>query len=86
MGRMLITSNIFGCREAVSEKRYLCDTKNIESLYNCIISYIELSEIEKKRIGFKTRQHIEQIFDKKKVVERTISYISKIWRIDNYEN
>jgi len=74
MGRPIITSNIHGCLEAVVENKsgYLCKTKNIDSLYECLKRFIELPYEEKVEMGKQSRIHIEEVFDKKIIVEKTI--------------
>lgn len=77
MGRPIITSNIHGCLEAVSENEsgYLCEPKNADSLYNRIKEFIELSYESKVSMGKRARKHMEDVFDKNKVVEKTIDRI-----------
>lgn len=74
MGRPIITSDIHGCKEAVieNESGFLCQPKNSESLYNQLKKFIELSYDQKVEMGKCARKHMEDVFDKKKVVEQTI--------------
>lgn len=74
MGRPLITSNIHGCKEAVLDGKsgLLCEVKNAESLYLKMKEFINLSYEEREQMGKNGRQHMENIFDKKLVVEKTI--------------
>lgn len=74
MGRPLIASNINGCKEAIIENKsgFLCETKNVDSLYKAIKKYIELPFEEKQKMGKLSRKHMEENFDKRKVVEKTI--------------
>jgi len=78
-GRPVITSNIHGCLEAVENgvSGYLCEPKNAEDLYEKIKQFIHLSTEEKKNMGLAGRKRMEDIFDKKKVVEKTVSEIFK---------
>ncbi|SCP96269.1 glycosyltransferase family 4 protein [Anaerobium acetethylicum] len=75
MGRPLITSDIPGCREAVidGETGYLVRVKDSRDLYEKMEDFLRLSRDERMHIGEKGRCHIENAFDKKKVVEATIS-------------
>lgn len=77
MGRPIITSNIHGCLEAVVENKngYLCERKNANSLYECLKKFIELPYEEKVEMGRQSRIHMEEVFDKKKVVQSTIERI-----------
>lgn len=74
MGRPLITSNIHGCLEAVVENKsgYLCERKNANSLYDCLKKFIELPYDQKVEMGKQSRIHMEEVFDKNKVVDETI--------------
>ena len=73
MGRPLITSRIHGCMEAVVEGKsgFLCEKQDAESLYGQMKRFVELSYEEKKAMGIAGRKHMEEVFDKRKVVEET---------------
>lgn len=73
-GRPVITSNIHGCLEAVvdGESGMLCKPKNVQSLYETMKHFCELPWEEKKRMGQNGRIHMEDEFDKRKVVEKTV--------------
>lgn len=74
MGRPVITSKIHGCMEAVEDgvNGYLCEKQNVDSLYEKMEQMCKLSYEEKKAMGVAGREHMEKVFDKKKVVEETI--------------
>ncbi|WP_297130922.1 glycosyltransferase family 4 protein [uncultured Eubacterium sp.] len=74
MGRPIITSNIHGCLEAVVDGKtgYLVEKKNVNDLYEKIKRFIELPYDEKVKMGQASRDHIAEVFDKKKVVENTV--------------
>lgn len=74
MGRPLITSNIHGCKEAVTEYQngFLVKKADSENLYQKMKQFLELNLAEKEKMGLASRKHMEQNFDKKRVVERTI--------------
>ena len=75
-GRPIITSNIPGCREAVVDgSGILCEPKNNESLYEAMKAMIEKTREERERMGQVGRKHMEDVFDKKKVVEETIKHL-----------
>lgn len=73
-GRPVITSYIPGCMEAVVDGKtgYLAERKNAEDLYRVIKKFAELPYEERKAMGLAGRKHMEEVFDKKKVVEETI--------------
>ncbi len=76
-GRPIITSNIAGCKEAVVEGKsgFLVECKNIDSLYLAMKQFVELSYTERKEMGNFGRRYMESNFDKRKVVEKTLSNI-----------
>ena len=78
-GRPVITSNIHGCMEAVidGESGLLCAPKNVQSLYETMKRFCELPWEQKRSMGQKGRKHMEDTFDKEKVVEETIRQITK---------
>lgn len=76
-GRPVITSNIPGCKEAVIEgvSGLLCEPKNGESLYAAMKQMAEMSVAERRSMGLAGRKHMEDVFDKKKVVEETMKHL-----------
>ena len=74
MGRPLITSNIHGCKEAVVEgvSGLLCEAKDSESLYEAMKAFLMLSHKDRTAMGVAGRKHMEEVFDKKKVVAQTM--------------
>ena len=77
VGRPLITSNIHGCLEAVEAGKngYLTEVKNAKSLLWQMEKFLGLSYKEKKEMGQASREVVQEKFDKKKVVEKTIHVI-----------
>lgn len=78
IGRPLITTNIYGCKEAVidGETGYLINKKDEMDLYEKIKQFIELPYYEKRNMGAKSRKHIEKGFDKNEVVRKTLTEMS----------
>ena len=74
-GRPIITSNIPGCKEAVIDgiSGFLCEPKNIDDLYINLKRIIVIPKYERKKMGIAGRKHIEKVFDKKIVVQKTIN-------------
>ena len=74
-GRPVITSNIHGCLEAVEDgvSGYLCEKQNADDLYRVMKKFTKLSYDERKAMGLAGRKHMEEVFDKKKVVRQTIT-------------
>jgi galacturonosyltransferase len=76
-GRPIITSNIPGCREAVIEgvSGLVCEPKNAESLYQAMKQMIEMSTKDRCAMGLAGRKHMEEVFDKKKVIAETMKHL-----------
>ena len=77
IGRPLITSDIHGCKEAVADgvSGYLCKKKDADSLYQKMKQFLVLSCCEKRQMGLEARKHMEQVYEKRRVVEETIRYL-----------
>ncbi len=78
-GRGLITSDIPGCREAVLDgtSGYLCPVMDPEALLAAMKKFMELSGKEREALGLAGRKHMEDVFDKKKVVQETLKKIQE---------
>lgn len=71
--------NIHGCLEAVidGETGYLCKAKDADDLYGKMKKFIKLPYEKKEEMGRLSHEYIAKVFDKRKVVEETISVIMK---------
>lgn len=78
-GRPVITSNIHGCLEAVEDgiTGFLCEKRNPEDLYRVMKQFAEMPYESRKTMGLSGRKRMETLFDKKQVVETTISHLMK---------
>lgn len=76
-GRPVITSDIHGCKEAVIDgvSGLLCQRKDPDSLYEAMKRFTGLDYEQRKKMGLSGRKHVEDVFDKKKVVAKTISHL-----------
>lgn len=76
-GRPVITSNIHGCKEAVEDgiSGFLCEKQNYESLFGVMRKFLNLSYDERKKMGINGRKLMEQSFNKKEVVYKTIKKV-----------
>lgn len=74
MARPLITSSIHGCREAVVENvtGLLCEAKSADSLYEAMKQFLLMSSAQRVAMGIAGRRHMEEVFDKKQVIEKTM--------------
>lgn len=79
-GRILVTSNICGCKEAVLDgiTGFLIDPKNSKSIYRGICNVMDLSDEQLINMSLLARKHIESKFDKKLVVNETIKNINRV--------
>lgn len=73
-GRPLITSNIAGCKESLIDgvSGLLCLPKNSKSLYESMRKMILMDYVCRKKMGYNGRKHMEEIFDKEKIVNSTL--------------
>ena len=73
-GRPVITSRIHGCMETVveGESGLLCEVKDAQSLYQAMKAFVELPVEKRAAMGTRGRKHMEENFEKSKVVEATI--------------
>ena len=78
-GRAVITTDIPGCREAVNEgvNGYLCKKHDVDTLAACFENILNLTFDERKSMGKAGRQKMEKEFDKKSIVQQTVSIITK---------
>lgn len=79
IGRVLITSNIPRCMEAVEDgvTGFLCEKQNPERLYELMKHFVMLPFDERSQMGLSGRKRMEQIFDKRKVVDMTTEALFK---------
>lgn len=75
MGRPLITSDIHGCKEAIHNNGYLCKVQDSQDLYCQLKKFIELDYQSKIKMGLESRKHMEDVFDKNKIVSQTIKHL-----------
>ena len=76
-GRVLITSDIPGCREAVRDgiSGYLCPVGDREGLLAALERFLSLTPAERAAMGERGREHVEQAFRKEDVVRRTLAAV-----------
>lgn len=77
MARPLITSDIPGCREAVTPASgILCKPQDADSLYFTMEAFLRLPHSQKAAMGTAGRTHMEAVFDKEKVVQATLDALN----------
>ena len=77
-GRALITSDIPGCREAVSDgvSGYLCKKMDSVSLAECMERFLLLEPRQREAMGVAGRHKMEAEFDKNLVVRQTVEKVT----------
>lgn len=78
-GRVLVTSNIPGCKEAVDSGKtgLLCKVKDTESLYKAMKKVVELTPEKRELAGKLGREKMKREFEKRMVVEKTAERIKE---------
>jgi len=71
MSKPIITTNVVGCKEVVDHgiNGFLCEPKNVDSLYNAIEKMLLLSPEERFQMGKKGREKMEIFFDESIVIK-----------------
>jgi glycosyltransferase involved in cell wall biosynthesis len=77
-GRPVLASNIPGCMETFDEgiSGFGFEVRNIDSLVETIIKFIELPYEQKKAMGIAGRKKMEKEFDRSLVIEAYLEEIS----------
>ena len=80
IGRPLITSNTYGCKENVEEgyNGYLCNVGDVESLKDAVEKFINLPKKEKVSMGKRSREKAEKEFDRKIVISAFLNEVKKL--------
>lgn len=79
-GRPAIVSNIPGCKEGVDDNitGYYFTVKDIDSLYDRICRFVDLSTEERRTMGKRAREKMERQFDRKAVVSKYMDEIKSL--------
>ena len=79
-GRPILASDIPGCRETFDEgvSGLGVEVKNVDSLVQTIIKFIELPYEEKEKMGLAGRRKMEKKFDRNIVINAYINEIDCI--------
>ncbi|MCX7795441.1 MAG: glycosyltransferase family 4 protein [bacterium] len=80
MGKPIITTDTVGCREVVEDNKngFLVKVKDVESLINAMIRFIELSEEERRQMGGYSRKKAIEEFDEKLIINRYLEIIREV--------
>lgn len=84
-GKVLIASNIPGCKETIEEGKngYIFEPKKIESLVEKIEEFIILPYDVKKDMGYYSRRKIKRDFDRNIVINTYLDKINQIYKNTN---
>ena len=80
MQRVVIASNIPGCKETFieNESGFSCIPKNVNSLYQAVVQFLDLSSDQRKAMGLKARRHVEQYFNRDTITQTYVSFLDKL--------
>ena len=87
MGRVVIASNVPGCRELVDDgiSGYLCEPKNVCDLVSKLKLVLSLSSNDLIRMGLNGRIKIEREFDSKVIVAKYLAEIDEVLVKNNFK-
>lgn len=79
MSKPIITTNVVGCKEVVDHgiNGFLCEPKNVDSLYNAMEKMLLLSPEERFQMGKKGREKMEIFFDESIVIKAYLDAIQE---------
>ena len=80
VGRPIIATDVTGCREVVEHgvNGYLCKAKDANDLAEKMKDMIKLSIDERREMGLRGREKMEQHFDEKIIVEKIVNRIESV--------
>ena len=79
-GRPCLASNISGCKEIIEDKKtgLLFESRSTESLVDALNAFMQLSMDERREMGKKAREYVEENFDRHKITEKYMQEIRRI--------
>ena len=79
LGRAIIATDIPGCRESIVDgvSGLKCKVKDSEDLYDKIKKFVDMDFEEKVEMGKAGRKHMEDVFDKRKVIRETMEVMGR---------
>ncbi len=83
MGKPIITVDSVGCRDAIEDgvTGFLAKVKDVDSLANSMIKFIELPFDTKVEMGLNGRRKMEQEFDQKIVINKYLEVAKKLLHV-----
>lgn len=83
VGRVLITSDIPGCREVIDDNGYVFSVGDVNDLISKIEEFIHLPYEKKVAMGEKGRQKVEREFDRQIVINKYLHEINEVLQAQN---
>ena len=81
VGRALITSDIPGCRDLVTNNNgYICKAGNASELTKCVLKFIQLSNEEQDAMGYRSRIIVEEHFSREIVVNSYVNLLRELFK------
>lgn len=80
MSRPLIATDVPGCRQVVDNggNGFLCKVRDGEDLARALMTFLGLSDTQKKEMSVRSREKIEKTFDERHVVEIYLRKINEL--------
>jgi len=85
MQKAIITTNAIGCREVIDDgiNGYVCEVKSAKDLADKMEKMLNLSELEREKLGVAGREKMLREFDEKIVIEKYLLTIKNIFQEDS---
>jgi glycosyltransferase involved in cell wall biosynthesis len=79
LGRPIITTDMAGCRDAVSDGAtgYICEPRDVEGLVSTLEKFINLPVHERAEMGRRGREKMELEFDETFVIDQYKGLVSR---------
>lgn len=80
MGKPIITTDTVGCREVIEDSKngFLVKVKDIKSLIDAMVRFIELSEEEKQDMGNYSRKKAVKEFDERLIIYKYLEVMKEV--------
>ena len=82
MGLPVVTTNVPGCRNIVTDgyNGLLCEAKSSSSLQLAMLDMLQMTDNERRAMGANGRALVAQQYDEHKVVEATLNAVQSALR------
>jgi len=83
VGRVLIASDIPGCREVIDGNGFVFSVGDVNDLVGKIENFINLPYEKKAAMGKMSRQNVEREFDRQIVIDKYLQVINEVLQAEN---